>query len=92
MVDCACGRVSDANEATLSCKWSSMFILHIYAGFKRKTHAGRSITVHSSAHGRAGRSWLTAPLLHILVGYATNEKALGAVSVWIVRDRCIINL
>ena len=84
--------MSDANEATLSCKWSSMFILHIYAGFKRKTQAGRSITVHASVHGRAGRSWLTAPLLHILVGYATNEKALGAVSVRIVRDRCILNL
>ena len=34
----------------------------------------------------------TAPLLHILVGYATNEKALGAVSDRIVRDRCILNL
>ena len=56
------------------------------------SQAGRSITVHASVHGRAGRSWLTAPLLHILVGYATNEKALGAVSVRIVRDRCILNL
>ena len=84
--------MSDANEATLSCKWSSMFILHIYAGFKWKKHAGRSITVHASVHSRAGRSWLNAPLLYILVGYATNEKALGAVSVWIVQDRCILNL
>ena len=79
--------MSDANEATLSCKWSSMVIFHIYAGFKRKQHAGRSTTVHSSVHGRAGRSWLTAPLLHILVGYATNENAFEAVSVRIVRDR-----
>ena len=84
--------MSDANEATLSCKWSSMVILHIYAGFKREKYARRSITVHYSVHGRAMRSWLTAPLLHILVGYATNEKALGAVSVRIVRGRCILNI
>ena len=69
-----------------------VYIAHIHGGFKRKKHAGWSITVHSSVHGRAGRSWLTAPLLHILVGYATNEKALAAVSVLIVRDRCILNL
>ena len=84
--------MSDANEATLSCKWPSMVILHIYAGFKRKKYAGRLITVHSSVHYRAMRSWLTAPLVHILVGYATNEKAFGAVSVRIVRDKCILNL
>ena len=48
--------------------------------------------MHSSVHGRAGRSWLTAPLLHILVGYATNENAFEAVSVRTVWDRCVLNL
>ena len=66
--------------------------IYIYAGFKRKTQAGRSITVHSSVHGKTERSWLTAPLLHILVGYATNENSFEAASVRIVQDRCIINL
>ena len=71
-------RVSDANETTLSCKWSSMFILHIYAGYKREKHAGRSITVQASVHGKARCFWLNAPLLCILVRNATTEKAIRA--------------
>ena len=54
-----------------------MLIELIYAGFKWKRYAGRSITVHASANGGLGAPLVNTPLLYILVGYATSNKSLG---------------
>jgi hypothetical protein len=68
----------------------SLCIYHRDGGSGNRFHKRRptSVSINSKTKG----SWLNVPLLYSLVGYPTNEKALGVFSAWIVRDGCGLNL